>query len=165
MLCERCGKKTATTHIKSSINGVSEQHHLCSECAHEYSAHNSLSLGNLIGSFFGDTLKSQSLTDNRKRCEGCGMCFDDIAESGKVGCDKCYETFLDQLLPSLQRMHGRSRHAGKTPFTVSVKPSIEDKIAELKSKMQSAIAEQNFEQAAQLRDQIKEMEREVGNDE
>ncbi len=160
MLCERCGNKTATTHIKSTINGVTEQHHLCSQCAREYSAHNTMTLDNLIGSFFGETLKAQSLADNRKRCPGCGVCFDDIASSGKVGCDKCYEVFLDQLLPSLQRMHGRSRHAGKSPIGETKAPTAEDKIGELNKQLKKAIDEQNFEQAAILRDQIKEIESE-----
>lgn len=165
MLCERCGKKTATTHIKSNFNGIVEQHHLCSDCAREYSSQNSMSLNSLIGSFFGDTLKAQSLTDNRKRCAGCGVCFDDIAETGKVGCDKCYETFLDQLLPSLQRMHGRSRHAGKIPNGVKKEETTQDRIAALKAEMKKAIDEQNFEQAAQLRDQIKKLESEVNGNE
>ncbi len=160
MLCSMCGKKTATTHIKSSINGVTEQLYLCSDCAREYSTQNSMSLGSLIGSFFGDTLRTQSHTDNRKRCPGCGICFDDIASSGKVGCDKCYETFLDKLLPSLQRMHGRSRHAGKAPASVTAEPTLQDKIDLLKAQLEQAISEQNFEQAAILRDQIKALESE-----
>ena len=88
------------------------------------------------------------------------MCFDDIAKSGKVGCDKCYETFIDQLLPSFQRMHGRSRHAGKTPIGCAPTDTVQDKIARLKSELEKAVAEQNFEQAATLRDEIKRLESE-----
>ena len=165
MLCERCGKRTATTHIKTSINGIVEQHHLCADCAREYSGANAMSLNSLIGSFFGDTLKTQTLSDNRRRCEGCGACFDDIAESGKVGCDKCYETFLDQLLPSLQRMHGRSRHAGKIPGDVKKTETKQDKISALNDKMKKAIEVQDFEQAAKLRDEIKLLEEEENNNE
>ena len=165
MLCERCGKRTATTHIKTSINGIVEQHHLCADCAREYSGANAMSLNSLIGSFFGDTLKTQTLSDNRRRCEGCGACFDDIAESGKVGCDKCYETFLDQLLPSLQRMHGRSRHAGKIPGGVKKAETKQDKISALNDKRKKAIEVQDFEQAAKLRDEIKLLEEEEKNNE
>ncbi len=165
MLCSMCGKKAATTHIKSTVNGVTEQHYLCPDCARAYSANNPLSLGSLIGSFFGDTLKTQAIADNRKRCSGCGVCFDDIASSGKVGCDRCYETFLDQLLPSLQRMHGRSRHAGKTPAGIPDEDTAQTKLEALKAQLKLAIDEQNFEQAATLRDQIKELESEVENDE
>ena len=92
------------------------------------------------------------------------MCFDDIAQSGKVGCDKCYETFLEQLLPSLQRMHGRSRHAGKIPNQIVIEESTEDKIAELQNQMQKAIETQDFELAAKLRDQIKELKEDADNE-
>lgn len=160
MLCEKCGKNVATTHIKTNINGVIEVHHLCSECAQQQSYKTPDMLDSLIDSFFGDTLRAQMGSDNRRRCEGCGMCFDDIVETGKVGCDKCYETFLDQLLPSLQRMHGRSRHAGKTPSGAPRVETKQDKISTLKSKLQKAIDAQEFEQAAKLRDEIKEAEKE-----
>ncbi len=165
MLCEKCGMKTATTHIKTSINGMVETHHLCPDCAKEHSASGTAMLDSLIGSFFGDALKSHPVTDNRRRCEGCGMCYDDIAQSGKVGCDKCYETFLDQLLPSLQRMHGRSRHAGKIPSGVKNEPTTEDRLIELEKQMQTAIAEQNFEKAAELRDEIRTLKEEVQSNE
>ena len=155
MLCDKCGQRTATTHIKTSINGIVEVHHLCPDCAKEHSGGSSVML---------DSLKSHPVTDNRKRCEGCGMCFDDIAQSGKVGCDKCYETFLEQLIPSLQRMHGRSRHAGKIPNQIVIEESTEDKIAELQNQMQKAIETQDFELAAKLRDQIKELKEDADNE-
>ena len=164
MLCDKCGQRTATTHIKTSINGIVEVHHLCPDCAKEHSGGSSVMLDSLIGSFFGESLKSQPITDNRKRCDGCGMCFDEIAQSGKVGCDKCYETFLEQLLPSLQRMHGRSRHAGKVPNRIVIEESTEDKIAELNNQMQKAIETQDFELAAKLRDQIKELKEDADNE-
>ncbi len=160
MLCDKCGQKTATTHIKTSINGIVEVHHLCAECAKEHSGGSSIMLDSLIGSFFGDSLKSNPVTDNRRRCEGCGLCFDDISRLGKVGCDKCYDTFLEQLLPSLQRMHGRSRHAGKIPNRIAPAVTTEDKISALSDEMQRAVDAQNFELAAKLRDQIKELKKE-----
>ena len=165
MLCDKCGQKTATTHIKTSINGIIEVHHLCADCAKEHSGGSSVMLDSLIGSFFGDSLKSHPVTDNRRRCEGCGMCFDDIAQSGKVGCDKCYETFLEQLLPSLQRMHGRSRHAGKVPNCIKAEHTVEDKIADLSAQMQRAVEAQDFELAAKLRDEIKELKKEDADNE
>ncbi len=162
MLCEKCGKNVATTHIKTSINGVIEAHHLCSHCAKQSSyVQSPLSFEQLLGSFFGDAVKTAPRTDKRKRCDGCGLCFDDIAESGRVGCDKCYDTFFEQLLPSLQRMHGKAYHAGKVPDRIQAEPSAEDKISELKSQLKDAIDSENFEQAAKLRDEIKLLKEEV----
>ena len=101
-----------------------------------------------------------------ERCEKCGSCFDDIIKSGKVGCADCYEKFYSKLLPSIQRIHGKANHGGKIPVrheavsaekAVPKEKSAEEKIEELNSQMQKAIEEQNFEQAAVLRDEIKKL--------
>ena len=87
-----------------------------------------------------------------------------------VGCADCYETFYDRLLPSIQRIHGRAKHAGKRPPQMIAadaaaeqapqKPTKEDKLADLQKQMQQAIESQNFEQAAVLRDAIKALKEE-----
>ena len=162
MLCEKCGKNLATTHIKTSINGVVESHHLCSQCA-EMSAGvpSQFGLEDLLGSFFGETVKVLPHADKRKRCDGCGMCFDDIVQSGRVGCDKCYSTFLEPLLPSLQRMHGKAYHAGKKPRPAAdAAPTREQELDSLRDQLKAAIAAEQFEEAAKLRDQIKDLEKE-----
>ena len=82
-----------------------------------------------------------------------------------VGCADCYDKFFDKLLPSIQRIHGRTRHVGSVPVTVTEttasaqsKPeTAEDRIAALEAEMKKAIEAQNFEQAAVLRDKIKEL--------
>lgn len=90
--------------------------------------------------------------------------YSDIAKSGHVGCAKCYEIFGDQLLPSIRRIHGNTTHCGKNSRfgTKKAEKSAEmtkkDKIKALKKELDKAISEQNFEHAAELRDQIKEME-------
>ena len=167
MLCEKCGKNIATTHIKTSINGVVEAHHLCADCAkHNSYVQNQFGLENLLGSFFDDSVKSTVRSDKRKRCEGCGLCFDDIAKTGRVGCDKCYDTFFEQLLPSLQRMHGKAYHAGKRPLVAVEQPAVEeDRLEQLKAELKQAIEEENFEQAAALRDMIKKEQREADSNE
>ena len=87
-----------------------------------------------------------------------------ILQSGHVGCAKCYEIFGDQLLPSIRRIHGNTTHCGKNSRfgTKKAEKSAEmtkkDKIKALKKELDKAISEQNFEHAAELRDQIKEME-------
>ena len=98
------------------------------------------------------------------RCDFCGSSYSDIAKSGHVGCAKCYEIFGDQLLPSIRRIHGNTTHCGKNSRfgTKKAEKSAEmtkkDKIKALKKELDKAISEQNFEHAAELRDQIKEME-------
>lgn len=90
------------------------------------------------------------------RCEKCGSTFNDIVNSGKIGCADCYRTFYDKLLPSLQRIHGKTRHEGKTPKAVKVETdSTESKISRLEKELKDAVERQDFEKAARIRDEIK----------
>ena len=98
--------------------------------------------------------------EKEEKCPKCGYTFSDIAKSGKLGCADCYRKFYDKLLPSLQRIHGKIKHTGKQamiPVQANTEPKI-NPVAKLKEDLQKAIEEQNFEQAAVLRDRIKEME-------
>ena len=165
MLCQNCGKNEATTHIKQIINGDMAESHLCADCASHlgYSDMFSgfgLNLSELFGGFLGDMMPSIS-SGNSPRCPKCGTSFDEIARDGRVGCADCYRTFYDKLLPSIQRIHGKIKHSGKT---VSAAPeqqkveSVEEKIEKLKAAMNDAVAKQDFENAAKIRDEIKALE-------
>ncbi|MBR4073628.1 MAG: hypothetical protein IKK24_06770, partial [Clostridia bacterium] len=116
MLCEKCGKNNATTHIKTIVNGVVKEKNLCGYCAamegYKGIGHNSLS--EMLSSVFGDVLNTAS-PKATVRCDCCGASFSDIAETGKVGCSECYKTFYSELLPYLKRVHGSTKHAGKVP--------------------------------------------------
>ena len=173
MLCQNCQKKEATTHIKRVINGEATEHHLCAACAKQLGYDGffddfSLSIPNIFSSFFSDTLPTLSGARS-ERCDTCGSTFDEIVRTGMVGCADCYGKFYDRLLPSIQRIHGRARHAGKRPGANDPKtgspkqaeaqaaPTKEERIAALEADMQKAIESQNFEQAAVIRDNIKEL--------
>lgn len=164
MLCDQCGQKPATTHVKTNINGVTHAYHLCEECAAKMGYHTAAGLGggfglnDLFGSFFGESLAAHPRAAQTVRCPGCGASFDDIARSGRVGCAKCYETFLDQLLPSLQRMHGKSRHAGKAPSGATAEAKRESRLESLKRQLAAAVDAQEYEKAAGLRDEIRQLE-------
>lgn len=166
MLCQNCSKREATTHIKRVVNGEATETHLCPECAQSLGYNGlfnnfSLSIPNIFSSFFGDS--SFALAGSRsERCEKCGCSFDDIVRTGMVGCADCYEKFYDRLLPSIQRIHGRAKHAGKTPPQSTEKKTVkekttEEKIADLEADMKKAIEMQNFEQAAVIRDELKKL--------
>ncbi len=167
MLCQNCEKNEATTHIKRVVNGDTTQTHLCSECAKAMGYGDmfsgfGLSLDDFFGGFLGDTVQKQSLS-TRIQCEKCGNTFSDIVNSGKLGCSHCYCVFYDKLLPSIQRIHGRIQHNGKQASKIKAtaqsieKPQI-NPIEELKQQLADAIEKQEFEQAAVLRDRIKNLE-------
>lgn len=175
MICQNCGKNTATTHIKTLVNGMLTEYDLCTECAKEKGYTNffedmSLDFGNLMGGFIG----SQPIRTSALRCKKCGASFAEISESGKIGCAECYTVFRDRLMPTINRIHGTAKHKGKIPGTSAlriIEPTgkiavITPKPIELKrAELKAAIESQDFEQAAVLRDEIREMEKGCNRDE
>ena len=174
MLCQNCSKAQATTHIKRIINGETTEQHLCAACAKRLGLDGffddfSLSIPNIFAGFFSDTAPLLSGRQT-ERCPSCGSSFEEIVRTGMVGCADCYKTFYDRLLPSIQRIHGRARHAGKRPpqavlteqneTAAPQEPTREDQIAALEEQMRQAVESQNFEQAAVLRDNIKALREE-----
>lgn len=168
MICQVCGKKTATTHIKTIVNGQLTEQHLCADCARK-KGYGGLfgGLGFDFGSLLGGLLGEASGDRNVVRCEKCGSSFEEIARSGKLGCADCYKTFRSQLVPMIQRIHGTTRHKGKTPGSSALRvtenrsqivPVAQSALEEKKKQLQKAIEAQEFERAAVLRDEIKEME-------
>lgn len=166
MKCQKCGSNQANTHVKTIINGEFKEYDLCSECAHKMGYTNVFAdmendFSNLLGSFFTNVLPART---QATRCAYCGSTYPEIARTGQVGCAHCYELFADQLYPSIRRMHGNTTHCGKNSGraekekTKPAEMTKEETIADLQRQLDAAVKEQNFELAAQLRDQLKEME-------
>lgn len=159
MLCEKCGKNNATTHIKTVVNGVVHEMNLCSSCASQggYTniAHNSLV--SMLASVLGEG--AGVIGGTAPKCPVCGSQFSQIAKNGKVGCAECYNTFSSQLIPYLKRVHGSVKHIGKVPNSAPLAVIPEnDNLENLKMQLSRAISEERYEDAAVLRDQIKEGE-------
>ena len=160
MLCQKCGKNTATTHIKTVINGKVTEQNLCSYCAanNGYVGFQGGSLSKILASMLGQTMESNSNLSAR-RCSCCGSCFADIAQTGKVGCAECYSEFGGELLPYLKRIHGSTLHTGKVPgIKELVVTKKENSIDELKAQLAALVAGEKYEEAAIIRDKIKELE-------
>ena len=170
MLCEKCKKNQAVTHIRQNINGVLTEMHLCEDCAAEISGMFENEYGKLfsdfgfgidsmLGSIFGqDFLSENLLSDSREaKCPMCQSTVSQIKKSGNVGCGKCYETFRAELTPLIQRIHGKTVHNGKIPESAEGEISVKAKLAELESELKDAIENQDFEKAVILRDEIKSL--------
>ena len=159
MLCEKCGANTATTHIRSVINGKVYERHLCSHCAASdgYGDVKGNNLTQMLTSMFGDTVTLQS-QNKVVRCGCCGTSFEDIADSGRCGCAECYTTFYEQLLPYFKRLHGDIKHIGKTPKCDCQDKQPADTVQELRKLLKELIKQENYEQAAVIRDRIKSLQ-------
>lgn len=170
MLCQHCNQNEATTHIKRNINGNREEMHLCSECARELGVMEELrmpSMSDLFGdSFLGNFLGAGAAAMNTlagvERCNTCGSSFNDIVRNGHTGCSDCYTKFADKLQPSINKIHGKTKHIGKfisydEAAEASSSDTPTDELEKLKEELREAVKEQRFEDAAVLRDKIKEM--------
>lgn len=160
MICDKCGKAPATTHIKQIINGIVTDRALCDSCAAEEGIGQVLGggLSEMLSKFFGD-IAGTAERQNALHCPVCGSSFSDIAKTGKAGCAECYRTFYSDLYPYLKRVHGNVAHAGKIPNSapLAVRQS-EDTPDSLRMEMNRLVSEERFEEAAKVRDKIKELE-------
>ncbi len=159
MKCQRCNEREANTHIQKIVNGKKTEYYLCDKCAAESGEFN-FSFGNdfddFFGGFFGNTAKMFA-PPAEKICGNCGLTLSQFLNSGKLGCSSCYENFSTALDKPLRQIHGAATHTGKIPRRGGAKISTEAKIKHLESKLSTAVANQEFEKAAKLRDEIKEL--------
>jgi len=160
MKCEKCGINEATTHIRSVVNGVVREYNLCSSCANEsgYNSTGHNSLAGMLASMFGEFLNT-GIPSNTVKCPVCGATFSDIAKSGKVGCAQCYKTFENDLMPYLKRVHGSTKHVGVVPNKAPIMVvDSKETVDSLRLELSRLVSEEKYEEAAIIRDKIKEME-------
>ena len=164
MTCDVCGKNAATVHLTEIIDEQMNELHLCEECARTKSAamEQQFGLSDLLAGmvdFQKPANKEEELIN--VKCPSCGLAYADFKKIGRLGCGECYNVFRAYLAPLLKRIHGSNQHIGKNPAKIKTVVRLSKKktgLLELKSQLQKAIREEAFEEAARLRDQIKEIE-------
>jgi len=92
-------------------------------------------------------------------CSSCGLSYQEFEHTGRLGCAQCYRDFADQLKPSLQKIHGRTQHAGRRPkaYVPDPQDELNQRVNELRKLMDEAVAAENFEEAARLRDELRSL--------
>lgn len=167
MLCENCHKREATVHQTVITNGQKQESHLCEVCARESSPlHNfsfpNLSIQQLLGSFLGaDPTVGKSVKpplQAEPTCRHCGMTYSQFAQSGVLGCSRCYEEMEPHLLPLIKRIQGTTTHSGKVPKRTGGIARARRDLEQLRRQQEAAVQAERYEEAAKLRDQIKRME-------
>lgn len=167
MKCERCHEREATVHLKSNINGERSERHLCASCARQAEAEGDMSFQHVMDDMLGSIFSNASIfgypgfakptldaVRNTRVCPVCKETAEEWRRTGKLGCASCYDTFSDSLLPVFQRVQGHTSHIGQ-PLTASKPETASDEIEALREKQKQAIAAEDYEQAAYLRDRIK----------
>ena len=161
MLCELCKQSQATVHLTEIVNEQMTELHLCESCANQKGAQveSHFGLSDLL-SGLADFSKTQEPEEvSTKACPSCGMTYDDFRKVGRLGCADCYPTFKRSLGSLLKRIHGSPIHVGKSPARL-IKPGkvAKTELMDLKKKLERAIEQEAFEDAARLRDQIRQIE-------
>jgi protein arginine kinase activator len=155
MQCEICKIKEANVHLKQASNGMVREVHVCQECAakHGFDAQSQLSLTDFLFGMAG-TQQDALLPGEDKSCPVCHARWSDFKKTTRLGCSTCYETFSEELEPVLASMHKKDQHIGKAPAGRAAGMEA----ASLRKALDEAVAAQNFEEAAKLRDRLKEVE-------
>jgi protein arginine kinase activator len=165
MKCESCGEREATVHYKEIRDSVVREMNLCAACAEEKgfvisSSKGDFSVPNLLGSIAENAVSSAEGEGGPARCESCGLVYDEFKGSGRLGCAECYGAFRLALGPLLRRIHGSDRHLGKTPGDSGEERLKTRAIRTLKERLDRCVRMEEFEEAARIRDKIREMEEE-----
>lgn len=164
-ICQRCQERPAQVHFSKVVNGEKSERYLCEDCAREEGAFHFMLgpqftvqhvLGGLIGQAKGGSLSNRAMPD-AKNCTYCGYSYREFAETGRLGCARCYETFKNELNPLILRLHGRVEHRGKLPRRGARHLETKRELEGLRQRMADAIQREAFEEAAQLRDQIRHL--------
>lgn len=162
MLCERCHKNEATVHTVQVINGEKTEHYYCASCAAE-TGKKPFTFQDIFQEILGhDYLSDSSFANPYKtaaaKCPKCGMTYDEFRREGKFGCSSCYEVMEPYITGSIKSIHGGNTHKGKVPKRNGGPLLMKHELEDLKRRLVDAIAKENFEEAAVLRDKIKALE-------
>ncbi|MCK8816241.1 UvrB/UvrC motif-containing protein [Natroniella sulfidigena] len=169
MLCQECQEKEASVHVTKIINNKKQELYFCKECAQatgELKFGSDFSFNNLLTGLLNSKPHSHhqiNLSSKQLRCSNCDLSYQEFSHNGRLGCSQCYDYFGDKINKILRRIHSSNRHTGKIPKRIGENVRVKRKINNLKEEMGQAVAKEEFERAAVLRDEIKELEDRLDN--
>ena len=155
MLCEECGKNQAEVLVTTVVNGQSATRHLCRECLRKYQAGDLQAVLAAILSAMAGKLQEADEETPDIVCPKCGETYAEFQKTGMLGCAECYAAFRRELTPLITRVQGRTQHAGRRPPVSEEEQARQTRMEALRAQMEAAVAEENFEEAARLRDELR----------
>jgi len=158
MICERCKKNVATVHLTEIVKGEKIEKHLCEQCAKDegYTIKTHVSLQDLLTAFISAHSDASELAETS--CPDCNMSYAEFRSEGRLGCPNDYEVFRPALDPLLEKVHGTVEHTGKLPAQAGESQKKQRDLMTLRRRLRQAVEREDYEQAAELRDLIKERE-------
>jgi protein arginine kinase activator len=157
MVCDICKKNVATVHLTQMVEGKTKKVDLCEACSKEKGVDDptGFSLADLLLGLGAAQEIEHASGGGEIKCPHCGFTQADFKKAGRLGCSECYKVFADALEGLLKSMHKGTRHLGKVPQVFRQSQDLADKLKSLQKKLEKAIANEDFENAATLRDEVK----------
>lgn len=186
MLCEKCKIREANIQVVEVVNGVKSEHYLCAQCASEMDLNvtgpginGEMPLAKLLSKLLSQTMKSEQKEECANVvCPTCGTTYEQFIKDSKFGCADCYKVFDLLIGDNIRQLQGSGEHHGKHPKYISgdipqqVKEDLEesiseavpeseylDKLIDLRRLLKKAVEDEDFEDAARIRDEIREIEK------
>lgn len=151
MICSNCGKNNASITYKQNINGKKITLNLCDNCAHEIGIFNSLD-----DIFSPMILDFEYVLPEEIKCKKCGYTLSKYRSTGLFGCDECYKTFKKEIDEILLKIQGKNRQIKEK---INIKKENINQVDKLKQELQELVKQEKFEEAAVIRDKIKDLEK------
>ena len=161
MLCDVCKCNDATVFLTQIVEGKMQKVNLCDACSKEKGVQDP------TGFALADLLLGIGAAEEidkgapALKCPVCGFTQADFKKTGRLGCSACYETFAEGLGGLLKAMHKGTEHVGKLPERAQRTIELSDRVRTLTKNLEKAVAEENYETAASLRDQIQQLKHEL----
>jgi protein arginine kinase activator len=165
MQCQVCKKANATVHYTQIVENQVKKVDLCEACAKEKGVNDpaSFSLADLLLGLGASQKLEEAATASGTdlSCPHCGFTQADFKKSGRLGCSECYTVFAEGLDALLKGMHKGTQHKGKVPASLRKAVDANAKLSKLETELKAAIAREDFEKAATLRDELKQAKQAV----
>lgn len=176
MRCDFCNKNEADVQLIKVVDDRVESINICNECLENLeflSDEDFMSdLARILSKIFEIDIKFKSKKSGKqvfenikiskdKRCIHCNTNIDSIKRMGRVGCEKCYQEFRDELTPIIKAIHKSDDHTGQIPSNACDSIKIEGEIKHLKTRLDDEVLIENFEEAAKIRDNIKKLKKKL----
>ena len=162
MACDKCGTTEAVVNLTQIVNNDMSTHRLCEKCAAEKGLESNPEASNLPLTDFLAQMGTDTVSDTSPediQCSFCGLTFSDFSKTGRLGCPECYETYASHLQKLLRQVHGGTQHVGKVYLPPDPTASeVERRLGGLRRKLDRAVESEDFERAAELRDEIRSLE-------
>jgi protein arginine kinase activator len=152
MKCQKCDEKSLFHITEIDEAGEFSEIHLCWRHAQEYmkEPESEVAIAPL------EKAVAAVPPTPAHACPICKMTFAQFRNSARLGCPNDYRVFEAELRPIMENIHGSLSHVGKTPRrSPAGKPS---QLLRLRQDLHDAVAREDYEQAAKLRDEIERME-------